>query len=52
MEAIPKIGILVGIGAVIIFLMVWVPVTVASNEYIFAKVFFNEDIHIKKNGII
>lgn len=48
MEAIPKIGILVGIVAVIVFLSVWIPVTVANNEYIFAKVFFDEDIHIKK----
>lgn len=48
MEAIPKIGIIVGIAAVIVFLIVWVPVTVANNEHIFAKVFFDEDIHIKK----
>lgn len=48
METIPKIGILVGIAAVIIFLPFWITVTVANNEYIFAKVFFDEDIHMTK----
>ena len=48
MELIPKIGILVGIAVVIIVLPFWITVTVANNEYIFAKVFFDEDIHLTK----
>ncbi|MDH3277182.1 MAG: hypothetical protein OEL77_02995 [Nitrosopumilus sp.] len=48
MEVIPKIGILVGIVAVCIFLPLWVAVTIAENEYLFAKVFFDKDLHIEK----
>ena len=48
METIPKIGILVGIAVAIIVLPFWITVTVANNEYIFAKVFFDEDIHLTK----
>lgn len=48
MEVIPKIGILVGIVAVVIFLPFWVMVTIAENEALFAEVFFNENIVEKK----
>lgn len=48
METIPKIGIIVGIVAVGIFLPIWVTVTIAENEYLFAKVFFNKNIHLEK----
>ena len=48
METIPKIGILVGIVAVIIFLPIWVAVTIAENEYLFAKVFFDKNLHLEK----
>ena len=48
MEIIPKIGILVGIVAVCIFLPLWVVVTIAENEFLFAKVFFDKNLHIEK----
>ena len=48
MEVIPKIGIIVGIIAVCIFLPIWVVVTIAENEYLFAKVFYDKNIHIEK----
>ena len=48
MEIIPKAGILVGIAAVIIFLPIWVTVTIAENEYLFAKVFFDKNLHLEK----
>jgi len=48
MEAIPKAGILVGIAATCIFLSIWVAVTVAENEYLFARVFFDRDLHLEK----
>ena len=48
MEVIPKIGIVVGIIAVCIFLPIWVVVTIAENEYLFAKVFYDKNIHIEK----
>ena len=48
METIPKIGILVGIAAVVIFLPFWIIVTIAENEALFAKFFFNENLVEKK----
>ena len=48
MEVIPKIGIIVGIAAVCIFLPIWVVVTIAENEYLFAKVFYDKNIHLEK----
>ena len=48
MEIIPKVGILVGIAAVIIFLPVWVTVTIVENEYLFVKVFFDKNLHLEK----
>ena len=44
METIPKVGILVGIVAVVIFLPFWIVVTIAENEVLFAQFFFNEDL--------
>ena len=43
-----KIGILIGITAVIIFLPFWMVVTVAENEALFAEFFFNENLVEKK----
>ena len=37
-----------GIIAVCIFLPIWVVVTIAENEYLFAKVFYDKNIHIEK----
>jgi len=48
MEAIPKAGILVGIAATCIFLSIWIAVTVAENEYLFARVFFDRDLQLEK----
>ena len=48
MEVIPKIGIIVGIIAVCVFLPIWVTVTIAEHEYLFAKVFYDKNIHIEK----
>ncbi len=48
METIPKVGILVGIVAVVIFLPFWIVVTIAENEVLFAQFFFNKDLVEKK----
>ena len=48
MEVIPKIGIIVGIIAVCVFLPIWIVVTIAENEFLFAKVFYDKNIHIEK----
>lgn len=48
MEAIPKAGMLVGIAATCVFLSIWVAVTVAENEYLFARVFFDRDLQLEK----
>lgn len=48
METIPKVGILVGIVAVSIFLPFWMIVTIAENEALFVEFFFNEDLVERK----
>ncbi len=48
MEIIPKAGIVVGTISVCVFLPLWATVTIAENEFLFAKVFFDKNLHLEK----
>lgn len=43
-----KAGIIFGMIAVGIALVIWIPVTIAENEQLFMRVFFDKNIHVDK----